>query len=130
MLGKLILLFIILPTIELIILLKIGGMVGLANTVFLIVGTGLAGSILYRSQSRVNLLKINENIQRGIIPDKEMVDRLLIMLGAVLLMTPGIITDTAGFLLLLPFTRPAVRKGIKRWLRKKVEDGTVEVRTL
>jgi len=130
MLGKLILLFILLPTAEIIILLKIGGMVGIANTVLIIVGTGIAGSVLYRTQSRVNLLKINENLQRGIIPDREMVDRLLIMLGAVLLMTPGVITDTSGFLLLLPFTRPLIRKVIKRWLRKKVGDGTVEVRTL
>ena len=130
MLGKLILLFILLPTAEIIILLKIGTMVGLANTVFLIVGTGMAGSVLYRTQSRVNLMQIQENLQKGILPDTEMVDRLLIMLGAVLLMTPGIITDTAGFILLMPFTRPLVRKGIKGWLGKKVGDGTVEVRTL
>lgn len=121
MLGKLLLFFILLPAADLLILLKIGQLFGLYNTLILIVATGFAGAILYQTQSRLNIQQIKDAVKGGSIPDVEIVDRILIFVGAVLLITPGVITDVVGFLILLPFTRPFVRKMLKAWLKRKVK---------
>lgn len=123
-----------LPAAELYILLKIGSIAGFTNTMIIIVTTGIIGSILYQSQSRINLTRIKENLDKGILPDKEIVNRLMIMFGAVFLITPGIITDVIGFILLIPWTRKFAKKKIKNWMMRKVgesrmERTTVEVRT-
>ncbi len=128
MLGKLVILFILLPIAEMYLLLEIGLRLGVGNTVVLIVMTGVFGAFLYKTQSHINFVKIANTVQQGIIPDKELFEHLLIIIGAVLLMTPGLITDFSGFLLLIPFTRPFIRKRLKIYLEKKVGD-SVEVRT-
>ncbi len=128
MLGKLILLLIILPAVELYILLELGASIGVLNTVLIIVATGLIGTGLYKSQSYINLTKMYHATQKGWVPDIELFDHLLIIIGAVLLMSPGIITDTAGLLLLLPPTRPLIRELVKRKIKKSM-NGKVEVQT-
>ncbi len=121
MLGKLLLFFILLPAADVVLLLKIGQVFGFYNTLILIVATGFAGAILYQTQSRLNLRQIKDAIKGGSLPDVEVVDRLLIFIGAILLITPGVITDVLGFLILLPFTRPLVRKLLKKWLKHKIK---------
>ncbi len=128
MLGKLIVLFIMIPIIEMYLLLELGLMIGVGNTVVLIVATGVFGAFLYKTQSHINFLRITNTFQQGIIPDREMFEHLLIIIGAVLLMTPGFLTDFLGFLLLIPFTRPFIRKRLKIYLERRVGD-SVEVKT-
>lgn len=129
MLGTLLLLFIVLPALDLFLLLQIGSRIGIYQTLILIVATGFAGAILYRSQKWLNLRKIQTTIAQGQVPDKELVDQLLIIGGALLLVTPGILTDILGFLILLPLTRPFVRSAIKRYLKRKINSGSVTIRT-
>lgn len=128
MLGALIIFFIILPATDLFILLQLGSMIGIYQTLMLIIATGFAGAVLYRSQKWLNLRKIQTTIASGKLPDTELIDQLLIIAGAILLVTPGILTDLLGFLILLPFTRPLVRGLIKRYLRSKIKNGTVTIR--
>jgi len=130
MIGKLFLFFIILPLADMYLLLRVGTAIGTMNTLVLVIGTGLLGGLLYRMQSRANMQQLAAAIQSGVIPDIEMVDRVLITIGAILLVTPGIITDLAGFITLIPFTRPLVRTGIKAWLRRKVDQGTIQIQTV
>ncbi len=129
MLGKLLFLFVVVPVLEMYLLFEIGTALGIGNTVAIIVVTGLIGTLLYRSQSQVNIKKIIKTVQQGIFPDREMFDHLLIIIGAVLLMTPGVLTDIAGFLLLIPFTRPKIRKGLKKYFKRKM-GGNMKVKTI
>jgi UPF0716 protein FxsA len=129
MLGTLFGLFILLPAAELFLLLKIGQLLGIYETLLIIVATGFAGAVLYRTQSWMNMRKMQQAVREGYIPDVELFDSVLIIVGALLLVTPGIITDTIGILTLLPFTRPLVRNGIKRWIKGKVQSGQIQVET-
>lgn len=117
MLTYLILLFTIIPAVELVVLIKVGTYIGALNTVALIIVTGVAGAFLARMQGLVTLYRIQSNLDRGIMPTAEMFDGVLILIGGVLLLTPGFITDTVGFMLLIPLTRSL----LKNWLRKKLQ---------
>jgi UPF0716 protein FxsA len=117
MLARLFLLFTVIPIIELYILIRIGGTVGAANTVFLVVATALLGAILVRREGTRTLRQISESLSRGVVPAEEMIDGLLIFGGGVLLLTPGVLTDVVALWLLVPFTRTL----FKRWLRKKFD---------
>lgn len=127
MFGTLILLFIILPATDLFLLLQLGSLIGIYETLILIVATGFAGAILYRSQKWLNIKKIQVSIAEGRIPDTEIIDQLLIIAGAILLVTPGILTDILGFMILLPFTRPIVRNALKRYLKKQISRDNITV---
>jgi len=127
MLFKLILLFIGLPLIELALLIKIGTMIGFWPTMAIVVFTGILGASLARFQGFVTWLKIQQALQKGAMPAEEMIDGLLILVGGIVLLTPGFITDIFGFVLLVPWTRYL----LKRWLRKKfdqmIQTGHTEV---
>ena len=108
-------LFIILPLMELYLLIKIGVVIGAFNTIFLIVSTGVIGAYMARGQGLMILSKINHELSHGEMPSESMVDGLFVLVGGVLLITPGIVTDIAGFIFVIPETR----KYIKKYLKKK-----------
>ena len=128
MIAKLFLLFTLVPLIELYILLKIGSVMGALNTILLIIVTGILGASLARLQGYRTVQQISASLAQGVMPAEEMVDAVLIFVAGVVLLTPGVLTDIAGFLLLIPYTRTM----FKRWLRKKfdrmVASGNVQVR--
>ena len=117
MFGYLVLLFTILPAIELALLIKIGSNIGVGNTFFIIIFTGVLGAYLARLQGFLILRKIQDDLNRGIMPNDQLTDGLMILVGGIVLLTPGFITDVFGFLLLIPWTRTL----IKKWFRKKFE---------
>lgn len=99
------LLFCTLPVIELIILLKIGGWLGVWPTVALILGTAFIGVNLLRQQGLKTLTKANYRLASGEMPAKEMVEGIVLAVGGALLLTPGLVTDIIGFSCLLPGSR-------------------------
>ena len=117
MLIKLILLFTLVPLIELALLIKIGTYIGVTSTISLVILTGVSGAILAKMQGLQTLRKIQNDISNGILPTPELFNGVLILAGGLLLLTPGFITDTLGLLALIPFTR----RWIKKVLRKKIE---------
>lgn len=117
MVVKLFLLFTLVPLIELYILLEIGSRLGTLTTLLLIVFTGVLGAFLARLEGIRTFRLIAKNLSEGIVPAEELVDAVLIFIAGVVLVTPGVLTDVAGFLLLLPQTRTI----FKRWLRKKFD---------
>lgn len=126
MLGTLFVLFILLPALDLFLLLQLGQWLGIYQTLILIIATGFAGAVLYRTQSWLNLRRIQQAVSEGRMPDTEIIDSLLIIGGALLLVTPGVLTDFFGFLILLPFTRPLVRKAVIWWFKRNVT-GSVSI---
>jgi UPF0716 protein FxsA len=117
MLFKLFLIFTLVPLIELYLLIKIGLHLGAANTVILVVGTGLLGAYLAKMQGIRTVNKIRASLSEGILPAEEMIDALLIFVAGIVLITPGVITDLCGVLILIPSTRLL----FKRWLRRKFD---------
>lgn len=99
------LLFIAVPIIEMLILIKVGGVIGAFPTVTLVLLTAVVGLQLLRQQGLSTLLKAQEKIQQGTVPATEMAEGILLAVGGVLLLTPGFFTDVLGLLCLLPVTR-------------------------
>jgi len=127
-LHYLIALFIGLPILELALLFELHGVVGFLPTVLLVFLTGIAGASLVRRQGISILLKIQREVSAGNIPTPQLMEGVMVLVAGALLVTPGLITDIAGFALLIPY----VREKIRFWLRKKIEEkirsGYIEVR--
>ena len=118
MFPYLLLLFTVVPAIELMILIEVGSHIGSLNTILLILLTGVLGASLARLQGFIVVRKIQTSLNGGNLPSGELLDGLMILVGGITLLTPGFVTDTLGFLLLIPFTRNLI-KGL---VRHKMED--------
>ena len=117
MLLKLFLAFTIIPIIEIYLLIEIGSMFGALTAVTLVILTGFLGAFLARMQGLQTLNRIQESLREGRMPSGELLDALLIVIAGLVLLTPGFLTDSVGFLLLIP----ATRNSIKYWLRRHIE---------
>ncbi len=126
-LSYLIVLFIGLPIVELALLFELHGIVGFFPTVLLVLFTGIAGAALVRRQGLATFLKIQQEMSIGNVPAPQMMDGIMILISGALLVTPGMITDVAGFLLLIPFVREKIRFWLKNKLEEKVRSGSVQV---
>lgn len=113
----LIALFIGLPAVELALLFQLHGIIGLGPTIALVLLTGVIGASLVRRQGIAILFNIQREMAAGNLPAPQMIDGIMVLLAGALLVTPGLITDTVGFALLIP----QVRQRIRVWLRKKLE---------
>ena len=125
MLMKLILLFTIIPFIELSLLIELGTHIGTLNTIMVVIITGIVGAFMARIAGLSVLFKIQENLRAGIFPADELFDGVLILIGGALLITPGLITDALGFFLLLPLGRAGVKKWLKEVVKKKMDKGEI-----
>ena len=125
MLSKLILIFVIVPLVELALLIEIGQQIGLESTLGLVILTGIAGAYLARSQGFFIFTQIQAELQQGRLPAESLFDGLLILVGGLLLLTPGILTDVIGFLLLVPGSRLVIKNFLKKKLQAKIESGEI-----
>lgn len=120
-------LFIVLPACELGVLIWSGKTFGLLTTIAMIIISGVGGAYLAKYQGVLTVRKVQEQVNRGFMPGEEMVNGLCILLGGVLLIFPGFITDLIGLLLLLPLTRNLIKPIIKKVLYKKAERNTITI---
>ncbi|MEM6707227.1 MAG: FxsA family protein [Pseudomonadota bacterium] len=111
-------LFILVPVVEMYLLLTVGGVIGAVPTIGLVVLTAVIGAALLKSQGLAVLQRAQERMARGEIPTQEMADGLMLAVSGPLLMTPGFVTDTAGFLLLTPPIRRVLAAAVADQLRK------------
>ncbi len=127
MLGRLLLLFLITPVVELALLIRVGEWIGFWPTIALIIATGLAGSFLARREGFSVWRRFNQRFQQGGLPGEELVDGMIILMAGALLITPGVLTDVFGFIGLVPLTRAPLRKLLIRRLKQRLKDGSVHV---
>ncbi len=106
---KLLLLFILVPALELALLIEIGSHLGTGWTLLLLALTGSLGAFLARRQGLSALRAAQEQMQRGELPAGPILDGILILVAGVLLITPGVLTDAFGFLLLFKSIRARIR---------------------
>ncbi len=127
MLGRLILLFTVVPIVELYILIQIGNEIGVFNTIMIVFITGVVGAVLAKSEGRQIIGNIKQDMAMGKMPGDELINGLCVLVGGAMLLTPGIFTDAFGFVLVIPFTRIFLIKSIKRKIKSMITEGTVNV---
>lgn len=110
------LLFLAIPLVEIWLLIKVGGLIGALPTVALVVLTAVIGAALARHQGLATLQRLQATLARGETPAMEMLEGVLLLAGALLLLTPGFFTDALGFACLIP----AVRQSLARWLVRRI----------
>ena len=110
MLLRLLILFVTVPLIELYLLLKLASVTGVGATVLLVIVTGVIGSWLAKREGLIAWQKFHAALAGGRMPSREIQDGLMIVFSAALLLTPGLLTDIVGFLMLIPFGRNLIRK--------------------
>ena len=127
MLFRLFLLFTVIPMIELYLLLTLGRYMGFTATVALVVLTGALGAWLARSQGLATLTEIRQQQAMGRMPAAALVDGLLILIAGAVLLTPGLLTDLAGFFLLIPAGRALIRNTVRQRIEAKINQGQAQV---
>ena len=121
MLGKLLLLFILVPVAELYLFLTLGEELGVKNTIAIIIITAILGAALTKSQGRRAMRKFQQATAEGRMPAKEALEGLMILLAGAVLITPGFLTDTVGFLLLVQPVRTSVAGFLGKRLKGKIQ---------
>lgn len=120
-------LIIVIPALEIGILILSGNTIGPIPTVLLIILTGVVGAWLAKKQGLETLRKAQQDMQFGQIPGMAIIDGLCILIGGVLLLTPGFITDTVGFLLLFPFSRNKFKPILLATIRKMIDKNRITI---
>jgi UPF0716 protein FxsA len=124
-LGKLLLLFTVVPIVELYLLISIGQLLGAVPTLAIVLVTGLIGAGLAKHEGIRVLRTWQGALARGEVPQEGVVSSLLVLVGGVLLVTPGVLSDIVGLALLIPGTRRAVARMIQRRVQERFEIHTV-----
>ncbi|AKL96669.1 phage effecting protein FxsA [Clostridium aceticum] len=124
MLLKLILLFTIVPIVELAILLRLSSYIGVGYTLLIVFFTGIMGAYLARSEGKGVIRRIKLEMAQGRMPGDELINGLCVIVGGALLLTPGIFTDVIGFSLVIPVTRAAIKSTVRSKMKRMIEEGT------
>ena len=120
-------LFIGIPIIEIYLLAWVGSEIGFLNTLGIVIATGVIGASLAKSQGMEVIRRMQVSMHQGALPTGALVDGALILFAGALLITPGVLTDVIGFLLLIPMTRWMARGTVVKWAKKKMASGQVHV---
>jgi UPF0716 protein FxsA len=119
----LVVLFILVPLVELYVILQVGDAIGAVWTILLLAADSLLGSLLLRNQGRSVWRRFNAALAEGKMPHREVIDGVLVVFGGAFLITPGFITDVVGLLLLVPPTRAIIRRVMVQRLGRRVSVG-------
>jgi UPF0716 protein FxsA len=112
--------FLVVPVLEIWLLIRVGQVIGGWRTVALLIADSLLGAWLVRREGRRAWAALQRAVGSGRMPDRELADGALVVAGGALLLTPGFLTDIAGFFFVLPFTRPLARRGLAWFLGRRV----------
>ena len=113
---RLIGLLLLIPLIDALLLVVATAYLGWQLVVLLVVLTALVGLLLVRVEGRHTLAKIQRKVARGEAPTDEVIDGGLLIAAGAFLLTPGLVTDAVGFLIVLPLTRYPIRVALKKWV--------------
>ncbi len=112
-------LFIAVPILELYVIVKVGGLIGVWPTLALLIGMSFLGAALLRHQGRGAWQRFNQALAERRFPGREVADGLMITVGGVMLLVPGFITDAFGLLLLFPPTRALFRRLLQAYAARR-----------
>ncbi len=128
MFFKLLLLFTLVPLIELALLIKLGQMTNVATTIGIVILTGIIGAYLARREGIKAWRRLEKSMREGVSPADELIDALLILIAGAVLITPGLLTDLFGFGLLIPPVRKWFRNKLSRHFHSRIMISTPHAR--
>jgi UPF0716 protein FxsA len=117
----LVLLFLVVPIVELYVIIQVGQEIGALNTIGLLLVISVVGAWLAKREGTGVWRRLNQQVSTGKVPGAELIDAFLILLAGALLLTPGFISDVLAIFLLIPPTRALVRRVLRRRFIGKVE---------
>ena len=117
-------LFTLVPVLELWLLIEVGKIIGTWPTVLIVASTGFFGVMLAKSQGLSVIRRLTSDMEMGDLPGEQLMDGACILVGGAFLLTPGLVTDALGFSLLIPFTRRFIKNIVRRYLKRKMDEGT------
>lgn len=119
----LLLLFIVVPALEIWTIVAVGQRIGGWQTFLLIVLTGIVGAYLAKKEAGRVWTYAQRDMAAGIVPTRAILDGICVFAGGAFLISPGFLTDIIGILLLLPPTRSFFRNMLSAWIQKKLAEG-------
>lgn len=127
MLLRIFLLFTIVPVVEIYLIIRVGSLIGALPTVLLLLAISSAGAWLVRTQGFALMRRIQSELAQGRLPAAELLDGALVLVGGVLLLTPGFFTDLLGLFLLIPASRAVIKQFVGLWLQRRLDRGTITI---
>jgi len=124
--ARLFLLFTVVPLVELYLLIAVGRFLGAAPTILLVLVTGALGAWFARLEGVRVLRRWQESLRQQQIPKDGVIDGLLIFLGGVMLITPGILTDLLGLSMVVPLSRRVIAGFVRNWFDRQMRAGRVQ----
>jgi len=106
------LLFVAMPIIEIAVLLRIGSALGWLPTLAIVILTAILGTAMLRQQGLATINTARQRLDAGEMPAQQLLEGMMLLIGGVLLLTPGFVTDAFGFACLIPWSR--------RWLAGRI----------
>jgi UPF0716 protein FxsA len=128
--GRLALLFVLVPVVELMLLIRMGQWLGFWPTVAFVVVTGWAGATLARLEGLRVLARFQQELAMGRIPGQAILDGAAVLMGGAFLLAPGVLTDLTGLALLFPPTRRIIQRWVRKRLEKGIMSGSIRVMTM
>jgi len=116
----LLLLFLVVPIVEIYVIIQVGQLLGVVPTVALLLADAILGAWLFRREARRTWSAFREALAAHRVPAKEVADGALVILGGAFLLTPGFVTDVIGLLCVLPPTRAVLRRGLTEVVRRRL----------
>jgi UPF0716 protein FxsA len=129
MLLRLFLVFTIIPIIEIWLLIRVGSVIGPLPTVAILLAISMTGAWLARSQGFRIIVAIRDDLAAGRMPAAHFLDGVLILVGGILLLTPGFFTDFIGLFFFIPATRNLLKRWLRTWLEQKLRQGNFVIHT-
>jgi UPF0716 protein FxsA len=118
------------PILEIITIVRVGGAIGFANTVFAFIAAGVLGFGIVKSQGRFLLGGLQSTLAKGELPANRAMHSALIFVGGVGLMAPGFLSDAVGLMFILPGSRHLIARYLKKSLERKLRSGGFQVFTM
>jgi UPF0716 protein FxsA len=121
MFAVLLVLFVIVPVVELAVIIQVGHLIGVLPTIVALLAISFGGAWLVKREGLSVWRRFRQQVDNGHVPGRELADGVMILLAGALLLTPGFVTDFFGVLLLLPPVRALVRAATLRRASRRVQ---------
>ncbi|MCW2756396.1 MAG: FxsA family protein [Nocardioidaceae bacterium] len=119
--------FVLVPLLEIYVIIQVGQVIGALWTIVLLIADSLLGSWLVKREGRRAWQALSQALQQGRMPARELADGMLILVGGLLMLTPGFVLDIFGALCILPFTRPVGRRVLTRMIGSRLSAAAMPV---
>ena len=119
----LLLLFVVVPIVEIWVIVLVGQAIGIVPTLVLLLADAVLGTWLFRREGRKAWAALRDAIAERRVPAKEVADGALVVVGGAFLLSPGFVTDAVGVLCLLPPTRAVLRRALTGVVRMRLLRG-------